>query len=105
MAAMTGQDELPPLLGQSRPFLDLMEQVSRVAPLDLVGEREATGFDLVDTTIDDVSRDAAARAGVAIRVADGADYAGFGHGSELTAKLISTGEGPQVNWICRAASV
>ena len=43
----------------------------------IVGEREAAGFDLVDTTVDDVSRDAAARAGMAIGVADGADYAGF----------------------------
>jgi hypothetical protein len=32
----------------------------------IVGEREATGFDLVDTTVDDVSRDAAARAGMTI---------------------------------------
>jgi psp operon transcriptional activator len=50
MAAMTGQDELPPLLGQSRPFLDLMEQVSRVAPLDrpvlVIGER-GTGKELI----------------------------------------------------------
>jgi psp operon transcriptional activator len=50
MAAMTDQNELPPLLGQSRPFLDLMEQVSRVAPLDrpvlVIGER-GTGKELV----------------------------------------------------------
>ena len=42
--------ELPPLLGQSRPFLDLMEQVSRVAPLDrpvlVIGER-GTGKELI----------------------------------------------------------
>jgi psp operon transcriptional activator len=42
--------ELPPLLGQSRPFLDLMDQVSRVAPLDrpvlVIGER-GTGKELV----------------------------------------------------------
>ena len=42
--------ELPPLLGQSRPFLDLMEQVSRIAPLDrpvlVIGER-GTGKELI----------------------------------------------------------
>jgi psp operon transcriptional activator len=40
---MPDLSELPPLLGQARPFLDLMEQVSRVAPLDrpvlVIGER------------------------------------------------------------------
>jgi psp operon transcriptional activator len=42
--------ELPPLLGQSAPFLELMEQVSRVAPLDrpvlVIGER-GTGKELI----------------------------------------------------------
>jgi psp operon transcriptional activator len=42
--------ELPPLLGQTRPFLELMEQVSRVAPLDrpvlVIGER-GTGKELI----------------------------------------------------------
>jgi psp operon transcriptional activator len=42
--------ELPPLIGQTRSFLDLMEQVSRVAPLDrpvlLIGER-GTGKELI----------------------------------------------------------
>ena len=42
--------ELPPLLGQNRAFLDLMEQVSRVAPLDrpvlVIGER-GTGKELI----------------------------------------------------------
>jgi psp operon transcriptional activator len=43
-------DVLPPLIGQSPPFLALLEQVSRVAPLDrptlIVGER-GTGKELV----------------------------------------------------------
>jgi psp operon transcriptional activator len=42
--------ELPPLLGENRAFLDLMEQVSRVAPLDrpvlVIGER-GTGKELI----------------------------------------------------------
>ena len=42
--------DLPPLLGQARPFLDLLEAVSRVAPLDrpvlVVGER-GTGKELI----------------------------------------------------------
>jgi psp operon transcriptional activator len=42
--------ELPPLVGQAPAFLDLMEQVSRVAPLDrpvlVIGER-GTGKELV----------------------------------------------------------
>ncbi len=42
--------ELPPLIGQSPPFLELMEEVSRVAPLQrpvlVVGER-GTGKELV----------------------------------------------------------
>jgi psp operon transcriptional activator len=47
---MPDLSELPPLLGQTRPFLDLMEQVSRVAPLDrpvlVIGER-GTGKELI----------------------------------------------------------
>jgi psp operon transcriptional activator len=51
MSAMAADPtELPPLLGQSPPFLDLMEQVSRVAPLDrpvlVIGER-GTGKELI----------------------------------------------------------
>jgi psp operon transcriptional activator len=51
MSAMAADTtELPPLLGQSRPFLELMEQVSRVAPLDrpvlVIGER-GTGKELI----------------------------------------------------------
>ncbi len=46
----TDPTELPPLLGQSRPFLDLMDQVSRIAPLDrpvlVIGER-GTGKELI----------------------------------------------------------
>ncbi len=46
----TDLSELPPLLGQSRPFLELMEQVSQVAPLDrpvlVIGER-GTGKELI----------------------------------------------------------
>jgi psp operon transcriptional activator len=42
--------ELPPLIGQTRPFLELMEQISRVAPLDrpvlVIGER-GTGKELI----------------------------------------------------------
>jgi len=42
--------ELPPLIGQAPPFLELMEQVSRVAPLDrpvlVIGER-GTGKELI----------------------------------------------------------
>jgi psp operon transcriptional activator len=43
-------DDLPPLIGQSRPFLEVMEQVSRLASLDrpvlVIGER-GTGKELV----------------------------------------------------------
>ncbi|MGZ9159043.1 MAG: phage shock protein operon transcriptional activator [Nitrospira sp.] len=43
-------DDLPPLIGQSRPFLEMMEQVSRLAALDrpvlVIGER-GTGKELV----------------------------------------------------------
>ena len=50
MLTMVDPSELPPLLGQTRPFLDLMEQVSRVAPLDrpvlVIGER-GTGKELI----------------------------------------------------------
>jgi psp operon transcriptional activator len=42
--------DLPPLLGQARPFLDLLEAVSKVAPLDrpvlVIGER-GTGKELI----------------------------------------------------------
>ena len=42
--------ELPPLLGQTRPFLELMEQISGLAPLDrpvlVIGER-GTGKELI----------------------------------------------------------
>jgi psp operon transcriptional activator len=42
--------DLPPLLGQAQPFLELMEAVSRVAPLDrpvlIIGER-GTGKELI----------------------------------------------------------
>jgi psp operon transcriptional activator len=42
--------ELPPLIGQAPPFLDLMERVSQVAPLDrpvlVIGER-GTGKELI----------------------------------------------------------
>jgi psp operon transcriptional activator len=47
---MTDAPELPPLLGESPAFLDLMERVSRVAPLDrpvlVIGER-GTGKELI----------------------------------------------------------
>ena len=47
---MTPSPELPPLIGRSRSFLDLAEQVSRVAPLDrpvlVIGER-GTGKELI----------------------------------------------------------
>jgi psp operon transcriptional activator len=46
----THLSELPPLIGQAPAFLDLMEQVSRVAPLDrpvlVIGER-GTGKELI----------------------------------------------------------
>jgi psp operon transcriptional activator len=46
----TDLPELPPLIGQAPAFLDLMEQVSRVAPLDrpvlVIGER-GTGKELI----------------------------------------------------------
>ena len=42
--------DLPPLIGQAKPFLDLLEQVSKVAPLDrpvlVIGER-GTGKELI----------------------------------------------------------
>ncbi|MGH6914516.1 MAG: sigma 54-interacting transcriptional regulator, partial [Geminicoccales bacterium] len=48
MSATTS--DLPPLIGQTRPFLDLMDAISRVAPLDrpvlVVGER-GTGKELI----------------------------------------------------------
>ena len=51
--------EAPALLGQSRAFLDLMDQVSRVAPLDrpvlVVGER-GTGKELVAARLHFLSR-------------------------------------------------
>jgi psp operon transcriptional activator len=46
--------ELPPLIGQAPAFLDLLEQVSRVAPLDrpvlVIGER-GTGKELIATRL------------------------------------------------------
>jgi psp operon transcriptional activator len=49
-AAIRSTDDLPPLIGQSRPFLEMMEQVSRLASLDrpvlVIGER-GTGKELV----------------------------------------------------------
>ena len=51
--------ELPSLLGQARPFLDLMDQVSRVAPLDrpvlVIGER-GTGKELIAARLHYLSR-------------------------------------------------
>ncbi|MGH6945152.1 MAG: phage shock protein operon transcriptional activator [Geminicoccaceae bacterium] len=51
---MAASPELPPLIGEARPFLDLMERVSRVAPLDrpvlVVGER-GTGKELIATRL------------------------------------------------------
>jgi psp operon transcriptional activator len=51
--------ELPPLIGQSRPFLDLLEQVSNVAPLDrpvlVIGER-GTGKELIASRLHYLSR-------------------------------------------------
>ena len=56
---MTGGPDLPPLIGQSRPFLELIEQVSRVAPLDrpvlVVGER-GTGKELIANRLHFLSR-------------------------------------------------
>jgi psp operon transcriptional activator len=50
MHHMADIPDLPPLLGQARPFLDLMEAVSRIAPLDrpvlVIGER-GTGKELI----------------------------------------------------------
>lgn len=47
---MTPSPDLPPLIGRSRAFLDLVEQVSRAAPLDrpvlVIGER-GTGKELI----------------------------------------------------------
>jgi psp operon transcriptional activator len=47
---MPQSPDLPPLLGQAQPFLELMEAVSRVAPLDrpvlVIGER-GTGKELI----------------------------------------------------------
>ena len=51
--------ELPPLIGQSRPFMEVMEKISRVAPLDrsvlVVGER-GTGKELVASRLHFLSR-------------------------------------------------
>ena len=51
--------DLPPLIGQSRPFLELMEQVSRAAPLSrpvlVVGER-GTGKELIAARLHFLSR-------------------------------------------------
>jgi psp operon transcriptional activator len=47
---MAPSSDLPPLLGQAQPFLELMEAVSKVAPLDrpvlVIGER-GTGKELI----------------------------------------------------------
>ncbi|MFQ5974186.1 MAG: phage shock protein operon transcriptional activator, partial [Alphaproteobacteria bacterium] len=47
---MLAPTDLPPLLGESRPFLEVLEQVSRIAPLDrpvlVIGER-GTGKELI----------------------------------------------------------
>ncbi|MSP66663.1 MAG: phage shock protein operon transcriptional activator [Alphaproteobacteria bacterium] len=59
MAIGDPQPALPPLIGQSRPFLDLMEGVSRLATLDrpilVVGER-GTGKELVVARLHYLSR-------------------------------------------------
>lgn len=51
--------ELPPLIGQSRPILEFMEQLSRVAPLDrpvlVTGER-GTGKELIAARLHYLSR-------------------------------------------------
>ncbi len=51
--------ELPPLLGQSKPFLELIEQVSRIARLDrpvlVIGER-GTGKELIAARLHFLSR-------------------------------------------------
>jgi psp operon transcriptional activator len=51
--------DLPPLIGQAPAFLDLMEQVSRVAPLDrpvlVIGER-GTGKELIAARLHYLSR-------------------------------------------------
>ncbi len=50
MSPLPPTPDLPPLIGQSRPFLALLEQVSRMAPVDrpmlIVGER-GTGKELI----------------------------------------------------------
>ena len=56
---MIAPTDLPPLIGRSRPFLDLVEQVSRVAPLDrpvlVIGER-GTGKELIAARLHYLSR-------------------------------------------------
>jgi psp operon transcriptional activator len=51
--------ELPALVGQAPAFLDLLEQVSRVAPLDrpilVIGER-GTGKELIAARLHYLSR-------------------------------------------------
>ena len=51
--------DLPPLIGEAPVFLDLMEQVSRVAPLDrpvlVIGER-GTGKELIAARLHYLSR-------------------------------------------------
>jgi psp operon transcriptional activator len=53
------QTELPPLLGEARSFVDMLEHVSRVAPLDrpvlVIGER-GTGKELVASRLHYLSR-------------------------------------------------
>ena len=59
MAMTTPAHELPPLIGESGSFLELMEQLSRVAPLDrpilVIGER-GTGKELIAARLHFLSR-------------------------------------------------
>ena len=51
---MAETPELPPLIGESRPFLDLMDRVSQVAPLNrpvlVIGER-GTGKEMISAAL------------------------------------------------------
>lgn len=55
----SSSSELPPLIGQSRPILEFMEQLSQVAPLDrpvlVIGER-GTGKELIAARLHFLSR-------------------------------------------------
>ena len=57
--ASSARIDLPPLLGESPAFLELLEQVSRLAPVDrpvlIVGER-GTGKELVAARLHYLSR-------------------------------------------------